>query len=105
MEKHTKVVCEKEKTINFEELNDYIKWLIKDSISSARKNRNCTQEALAEEINVSAKTMQAYELDGKTGRIPKTTQFLYMAAVIDINLNELRDEIKGKIKELSTHCR
>ena len=105
MEKHTKVVCEKEKTINFEELNDYIKWLIKDSILSARKNRDCTQEALAEEINVSAKTMQAYELDGKTGRIPKTTQFLYMAAVIDINLNELRDEIKGKIKELSTHCR
>ena len=105
MEKHTKVVFEKEKTINFEELNDYIKWLIKDSILSARKNRDCTQEALAEEINVSAKTMQAYELYGKTGRIPKTTQFLYMAAVIDINLNELRDEIKGKIKELSTHCR
>ena len=49
--------------------------------------------------------MQAYELYGKTGRIPKTTQFLYMAAVIDIDLNELRDEIKGKIKELSTHCR
>ena len=88
----------KKKTINFEELNDYIKWLIKDSILSARKNRDCTQEALAEEINVSAKTMQAYELDGKTGRIPKTTQFLYMAAVIDINLNELRDEIKGKNK-------
>lgn len=84
------------------DLDQYIRWLIRDSILSARKEKGYTQEQLAEKLNcipfdLSVKAVQSYELEKKSARIPKTVHFLYIAAVMDIDLNKLRDEIKERI--------
>lgn len=57
-----------------------------ERIAQLRKNKNMTQEDLAEELSVSRQTISSWENDGS---LPSTDQFVKLAKCFDVSLDYL----------------